>query len=114
MIELGINTVFENYLTEFKNGVVQLTSTYRGGGTSSIACGSLIVVGVRKENDSLYQELVADNARIADAGISSVRSIGDCRVPGAIAHAVYSGHECARTIDSGDTAQLFRMERPVL
>lgn len=114
MIELGINTVFESYLTEFKNGVVQLTSTYRGGGTSSIACGSLIVVGVRKENDSLYQELVADNARIADAGISSVRSIGDCRAPGAIAHAVYSGHECARTIDSADAAQLFRMERPML
>jgi dimethylamine/trimethylamine dehydrogenase len=52
--------------------------------------------------------------RLANVGIKSVKSIGDCRVPGAIAHAVYAGHECARTIDSGDTIPPFKTERPAI
>jgi dimethylamine/trimethylamine dehydrogenase len=111
MIELGIGTVFEHLLTGFKDGVVQLASIYRGGDARSIDCGSLIVVGVRSGNDDLYQDLKSDAERIENAGISSVRSIGDCRAPGTIAHAVYSGHECARTIDAGDSVQPFKWER---
>jgi len=107
MIELGIGTVFEQYVTGFSNGAVQLTDIYRGSDVSSIDCGSLLVVGVRTAEDGLYQELDSDPDRLADAGINSLRSIGDCRAPGAIAHAVYSGHECARTIDAGDSGQPF-------
>ena len=107
MIELGIGTVFEQYLTGFSGGAVQLASIYRDSDVSSIDCGSLLIVGIRTANDDLYQELYK-------AGMSSVRSIGDCRAPGTIAHAVYSGHECARTIDSGDTIPPFKVERPSL
>jgi len=114
MITLGVGTVFESYLTEFGDGTATLTSVYQGGEVSAIDCASLVVVGVRKSNDDLYQELVSDRSRIADAGISNVRSIGDCRVPGAIAHAVYSGHECARTIDTGGAGLPFKLERPLL
>jgi dimethylamine/trimethylamine dehydrogenase len=114
MIELGIKTVFESYLTGFGDGIATLESTHQGGGSNSIEGGSLVVVGIRRSNESLYQELVSDNDRLADAGINVIRSIGDCRAPGAIAHAVYSGHECARTIDSGDSAQAFKRERPLL
>jgi len=114
MIELGINTIFENYLTGYSDGVATFSSVYPGAGDSSIQCGSLVVVGARKINDSLYQELVSDNDKKEDAGISVVRSIGDCRAPGAIAHAVYSGHECARTIDSDGGTSLFKLERPFL
>jgi len=114
MIELGIGTVFEHHLTGFNDGAVQLVSIYRDSDIRSIDCGSLIVVGVRTGNDHLFQELNSDTDRIANAGISSVRSIGDCRAPGAIAHAVYSGHECARNIDAGDTIEPFAWERPRL
>jgi dimethylamine/trimethylamine dehydrogenase len=114
MIELDIVTVFEQYLTDFKNGAVELTSIYRDSDVSSIDCSSLLVVGVRTGNDGLFQELSSDPDRIAGAGISSLRSIGDCRAPGTIAHAVYSGHECARTIDAGDSIQPFAWERPML
>jgi dimethylamine/trimethylamine dehydrogenase len=114
MIELGIGTVFEHLLTGFDDGAVQLASIYRGNDVSSIDCGSLLVVGVRTGNDHLFRELKSDAARIANAGISSLRSIGDCRAPGTIAHAVYSGHECARTIDAGDSIQPFALERPRL
>jgi len=114
MIELGIGTVLEQNLTGFSDGAVQLASIYRGSDVSSIDCGSLVVVGVRTGNDGLFQELNSHADRIADAGISSLRSIGDCRAPGAIAHAVYSGHECARNIDAGDAIQPFALERPSL
>ncbi|MCH8073898.1 MAG: hypothetical protein IIA09_18350 [Proteobacteria bacterium] len=91
-----------------------MASIYRDSDVSSIDCGSLLVVGIRTANDSLFQELNSDPDRIAGAGISSLRSIGDCRAPGTIAHAVYSGHECARTIDAGDSAPPFQWERPAL
>jgi dimethylamine/trimethylamine dehydrogenase len=104
MIELDISTVFEQYLTAFTNGSAELTSVYRDRTVSSVDCGSLVIVGVRIGNDDLYKELHG-------AGVNSLRSIGDCRAPGTIAHAVYSGHECARTIDSGDSVQPFEWER---
>jgi dimethylamine/trimethylamine dehydrogenase len=112
MIELGVSTVFEHYLTGFSDGVVQLASIYRDSDVRSADCGSLVIVGVRTGNDRLFRELNSDTDRIADAGISSLRSIGDCRAPGMIAHAVYSGHECARTIDAGDSVPPIALERP--
>jgi len=107
MIELGVDIVLENNVTDFSDGIVQLSSVYPGGGSSSLDCGSLVVVGNRIGNDDLYEELQS-------ADSISVRSIGDCRAPGAIAHAVYSGHECARTIDLGDGVDQFARERPEL
>ncbi len=107
VIELGIGTVFEQYLTAFTNGSAELTSIYRDRTVSSVDCGSLVIVGVRIGKDDLYKEL-------HEAGVSSLRSIGDCRAPGTIAHAVYSGHECARTIDAGDSVQPFEWERAKL
>ncbi len=114
MIDLGIGTVFEQYVTGLSNGAVQLASIYRDQDIGSIDCGSLLVVGVRAGDDRLYQELHADPDQLANAGIVSLRNIGDCRAPGTIAHAVYSGHECARTIDAGDTEPPFQWERPAL
>jgi len=114
MIELGIGMVFEYYLTGFSGGAAQLANIYLGSDVRSIDCGSLIVVGVRSGNDRLYQELNSDADRMADTGMISVQSIGDCQAPGTIAHAVYSGHECARNIDAGDSIQPFAWERPRL
>ena len=102
MIELGVRIVTERRVTDFRDGTVELSSIYRGDEIASRECGSLVVVGVRARNDELFQELNAAPDRVADASIASVRCIGDCRAPGAIVHAVYSGHECARTIEAGD------------
>jgi dimethylamine/trimethylamine dehydrogenase len=114
MIELGIRTELEQTVSACENGAVELTSIYRDRTVRSIDCGALVVVGVRKPNDGLYRELMSDADALADAGISSVRSIGDCRTPGAIVHAVYSGHECARTIDVTNRLEAVAWERPQL
>jgi len=114
MIELGVGIVTEHRVTDFRHGVARLSSIYRGGEESPIACESLVVVGVRARNDALFRELTADADRIADAGITSVRSIGDCRAPGAIVHAVHSGHACARNIEVGDGVEPIAWERSKL
>ena len=114
MIELGIRTELEQTVTAFSGSAAELTSIYRDRTVRSIECGSLVVVGVRQPNDLLYRELIADDDGLARAGISGVRSIGDCRAPGAIVHAVYSGHECARTIDRANEVEPIAWERPHL
>jgi dimethylamine/trimethylamine dehydrogenase len=106
MFELGVELQLEQFVTDFADGRVGTRSIYKAGPSQELRCGSLIVVGNRIGNDALYREL-------RDSGdIHSVRSIGDCRAPGAIVHAVYGGHECARTIDSSDTSPPFLRERP--
>jgi len=107
MIELGVAVILEYHVTGFNNGAVQLASVYREGDVMSTDAGSLIIVGTRIGSDSLFQELKS-------AGMQSVRSIGDCRAPGSIAHAVYSGHEYARTIDADGSNERFEWERPRL
>ena len=114
MIELGVRVELENTVSAFANGKVELTSIYRDKTVRSIDCTSLVIVGARKPNDTLYQELLADPDKLKDAGIEDVRSIGDCRAPGAIVHAVYSGHECARTIDLGTVTLSMLRERPLI
>jgi dimethylamine/trimethylamine dehydrogenase len=114
MIDLDVGLVFEHLVTEFGNGSAELKSVYDRGDPLAIDCRSLIVVGVRESNDVLYNELGSDPDRLNGAGIRTLRSIGDCRAPGAIVHAVYSGHECARTIDDDDAMESFAWERPRL
>ena len=114
MIELGIRVELEQIVTRFEGGKVELRSIYSDSVASSIECGALVVAGTRRPNDELYQQLRSDPERLSAAGITSVRAIGDCRVPGAIVHAVYSGHECARNIDSPAGNDPIAWERPRL
>ena len=68
------------------------------GVTRSMECKSLVIVGVRKPRDTLYQELDAHAEDLKDAGIASITRIGDAHAPGAIVHAVHSGHKYAREL----------------
>jgi dimethylamine/trimethylamine dehydrogenase len=106
MIELGVDVRLEQLVTGFSKGKAVTRSIYEGGAADEIDCGTLIVVGNRVADDALYRELAARD------DLQSVQAIGDCRAPGAIAHAVYSGHQCARSID-GDKVT-FARERPRL
>lgn len=107
MIELNVEVVLESALAEYSDGVVRLRSIYTGGPSRSIDCASLVVVGKKIANDALFHE-------VCNAGLQNVHRIGDCNVPGAIVHAVYSGHECARIIDGAAGSDEFAWERPEL
>jgi len=78
--------------------------------------GSLVLVGFRKQNDSLYNELNSSEAALKASGIKSLQNIGDSNAPGAVVHAVYAGHLYANTFDQvdTDTSDDFKLEYPVI
>jgi hypothetical protein len=71
---------------------------------------------LREPADLLWQDLAARRADWEDAGIRSVRVIGDAEAPGPIAWATYAGHRYARELDTEAPADAppFRRELAAL
>jgi dimethylamine/trimethylamine dehydrogenase len=86
-------------VTGFDGASVTLADVYSGR-EQRLACRSLVIVGMRKPKEELYRALVARNADLEAAGIAAVTRIGDSLAPGAIVHAVHSGHRYAREFDT--------------
>jgi dimethylamine/trimethylamine dehydrogenase len=97
-------------VTAFGAGAVTLASQFTNAETR-LECRSLVVVGTRFANDSLYAAL--SGRELAAAGIRSVRRIGDALAPGAIVHAVYSGHRYARELDADPASLVYRRDAPL-
>ena len=86
-------------VTAFDGEEVTLADIYSGV-EKRLPCKSLVIVGLRKPRDELYHALLARSEEIKGAGIGSVTRIGDTFAPGAIVHAVHSGHRYAREFDT--------------
>jgi dimethylamine/trimethylamine dehydrogenase len=95
--EVAVHTL--RRVTAFDGEQVTLADVYSGS-LQRLPCRSLVIVGVRAPRDELYHALNADRARLIKAGIASVTRIGDALAPGAIVHAVHSGHLYAREFDA--------------
>ncbi len=102
LIELGVDIVVSHQMEGFDGAQARLSCVYSGN-EKSVAAGSVVMVTSREPQDELYHALREHEARWADAGIKSVRRIGDCRQPSLIAAAVYAGHKAGRElgIDQG-------------
>lgn len=96
----------------FDGETVTLRNLFTDGETR-LACRSLVIVGLRLPNDALYHALRARAGELESAGIASVTRVGDALAPGAIVHAVHSGHRYARELDSGEEGALYRRDLPV-
>jgi dimethylamine/trimethylamine dehydrogenase len=79
-----------------------------------LPCRSLVIVGARTARDELYIALMAREREFAAAGIVSVERIGDALAPGAIVHAVHSGHRYARELDTPAGSDLYRRDAPIV
>jgi dimethylamine/trimethylamine dehydrogenase len=99
-------------VTAFDGDSVTIADVYTGT-ESRIACKSLVLVGIRKPNDDLYNALSERTADLDEAGISTVTRIGDCLAPGAIVHAVHSGHRYARELESARDGAPYTRDFPV-
>ena len=110
--ELGIRHITEHRVTGIDAEAVELTNIYAAKTTKRLECGSLVVVGTRRPNDALFRDLQKRDEETSSVGIEILRQIGDARTPGIIAHAVYSGHECGREIDTDPSELRIRRERP--
>ena len=98
LVKIGVQIVTGHSLTRIDAGGVQVEGVY-GEGARTIECASVVMVTSRLPNDALYYALKGAPERIADAGIQSVKRIGDALGPGLIAAAVWSGHRFARELD---------------
>jgi dimethylamine/trimethylamine dehydrogenase len=97
-------------VTGFAGGELTLANQFTDAATR-LACKSLVIVGARFANDFLYTALSARSQELA--GIQSVTRIGDALAPGAIVHAVYSGHRYARELDADPATLSYRRDAPL-
>lgn len=84
------------------------------GAEESLPCRSLVIVGARLARDELYHALIGRPEELKLAGVASIDRIGDALAPGAIAHAVFSGHRYARELDCSPGAELYRRDTPLI
>ena len=96
----------------FVPGEVALVNQFTGVETR-LPCASLVIVGARFADDALYGALAARADDVRAAGIRSVTRIGDAAAPGAIVHAVYSGHRYARELDAAPGEVAYRRDAPL-
>jgi dimethylamine/trimethylamine dehydrogenase len=78
-----------------------------------LVCDAVVMVASRIGNDALYHALQARAADWADAGIRSVKLIGDAAAPAPIAWATFAGHRYARDLDAPDIGDALPFRREV-
>jgi dimethylamine/trimethylamine dehydrogenase len=79
----------------------------------SIECDAVLLVTSRLENNAVFNDLKAREAEWSDAGIKSVKLIGDANAPGPIAWATYAGHRYARELDEMDIGDALPFRREI-
>jgi dimethylamine/trimethylamine dehydrogenase len=100
-------------LKSFDGETATLAHLFTGEETR-IACSSVLIVGLRLPCNELFETLTQRMDALAAAGIRSVDRIGDMLAPGAIAHAVHSGHKLAREIGTKTRWQPYRRDTPIV
>jgi len=100
-------------VTALADGEATIANLFTGT-ERRLPCRSIVIVGVRRASDALYHALCARAGEFAAAGIVSVDRIGDALAPGAIVHAVYSGHRYARELDCPTESAPYLRDSPLL
>jgi len=95
LAESGVEIVLNSSLEEMSDGRADLACVYTGR-PSRRDCAALVLVTARLPREQVYLDLKAREADWADAGIETVKAIGDGHAPSTIAAAVYAGHRYAR------------------
>ncbi len=109
LLEIGVNIITSHGLQSIDDNGVKLSCVYSGR-ERLVEASAVVMVTSRLPEDSLYQELVPESDKLRDAGIASLKPIGDCFGPATIAAAVYEGHRFARELGE-DVADIpFRRE----
>lgn len=89
-------------LAGFQDGRARLKQLFNDA-EESIEIDGVVIVGHREPNDTLYQSLMEAGDTSSPATLSV---IGDALAPGAIVHAVHSGHLYARSLLDDETSYL--------
>ena len=109
---LGVTILLNTGLAQIGPNGVHTCCSYTGA-PNQIGCDALVIVGARRSEDALYHDLTARHAHWADAGIRSVKLIGDAAAPAPIAWATFAGHRYARDLDGPDIGDALSFRREV-
>ena len=109
LLDLGVEIITNHQLRTISEDSATLACTYSGR-TQTVDASSVVMVVSRLPDDALYQELVAQPDRLREAGIETLKRIGDCHGPATIAAAVYEGHRFARELGEDVSEIPFRRE----
>jgi dimethylamine/trimethylamine dehydrogenase len=101
LIELGVEVVVSQTLVAAAPGVARIACVYTERERELPADG-LVLVTARDPRDGLAAELLEASERWAQAGIASVRAVGDAWAPATIAAAVWEGRRYAEQLDETD------------
>jgi dimethylamine/trimethylamine dehydrogenase len=107
----GVGVTTLNRVTAFDGETASLAQLFTGEETK-LACRNLLIVGLRRPDDALYHALMERD--LAGAGIKSVQRVGDALAPGAIVHAVHSGHRYARELDEPVMEEPYKLDAPIV
>ncbi|MBR9862685.1 MAG: NADH:flavin oxidoreductase [Rhodobacteraceae bacterium] len=109
---MGVNVVLNRGVTQIESGHVVSDCVYTGT-EQNFDCDAVVMVASKLENNGLYHHLKSRESEWADAGIKSVRLIGDANAPGPIAWATYAGHRYARELDGEDIGDALPFRREI-
>ena len=108
----GVKIVLNRGLAAIHAGEVETNCSYTDA-REGTACDAVVIVGSRRSEDGLFHDLQARKADWADAGILSVKIIGDACAPGPIAWATHAGHRYARELDEPEWGDAMPFRREV-
>ncbi|MBL8710457.1 MAG: FAD-dependent oxidoreductase [Rhodospirillaceae bacterium] len=109
---MGVEIVLNRAVAAVGADHVETACVYTGEGRD-LAADAVVLVTARVGRDTLMRDLAARRAEWADAGIKSVRLIGDAEAPGPIAWSTYAGHRYARELDAPDIGDALPFRREV-
>ncbi|QBF30212.1 FAD-dependent oxidoreductase [Thalassococcus sp. S3] len=112
LVDAGVEIVLNRGIAEIHPGHVVSNCVYTDR-TETYAADAVVIVAARQEVNGVYQDLKAREADWADAGIKSVKIIGDANAPGPIAWATYAGHRYARELDAEDIGDALPFRREI-
>ncbi len=112
LAEMGVDIVLNRGVERVGAGHVISNCVYTDT-SRTYDCDGVVMVASRQGNDSVFNALKSRAADWADAGIKSVKLIGDANAPGPIAWATYAGHRFARELDGEDIGDALPFRREI-
>ncbi len=112
LMELGVEVLTLKAVSAVRADHVETVCAISGK-AGRLSAEAVVMVGARWPEDGLWRGLKARAADWADAGLRSVKAIGDAEAPAPIAWATYAGHRYARELDAPDRGDRLAFRREV-
>ncbi len=112
LVEMGVDIQLNRGVVAVNANSVTTNCTYTDQ-TREQPCDAVVIVASRISRDGVFAALRERQDDWADAGIASVKLIGDANAPGPIAWATYAGHRYARELDGADLGDALPFRREI-